>query len=77
MVNWEMIVDCLANQEAQQVLNQALFHLISGNGGDVTIPLDVMGKTAGGIVVEVDPGAGTLTLKAISLQEAEEEDSVH
>lgn len=68
----EMIADHLERQARQQMLNQALFRLIADNGGEVTLSLEVMkGEDMGGVVIEVDPRAGTLTLKSMTMQQAE------
>jgi hypothetical protein len=64
------IEESLERQARRQVLNYALYQLITDNGGEVSFPLSVMeGKDMGGMGIIVDPKAGTLTLKAINVEQ--------
>ena len=68
----ETIKEALERQARQQMLNQALYHLVEKAGGSVTVPISVLAdRSMGGIAMEVNPQEGTVKLSAIT-QEAVE-----
>lgn len=66
----QMLAEALENQARQQMLNQALFYILEqSEGQQVVIPMSVLrdGGRMGGVKVEVDPKAETITLVPISM----------
>lgn len=66
-----MLDEALENQARQQLLNQALFHMLEqSEGQQVVIPMKVLreGGHMGGIIAEVDLKAETITLIPVSME---------
>lgn len=61
------LLELFEQQARQSLLNQALFSLITKEGGKVELPLDqVMDwKDMGGVAIEVDAKEGVLRLTAM------------
>lgn len=69
-----MLAEELENQARQQLMNQALFHMLEqSEGQQVVIPMKVLreGGRMGGVKVEVDPKAETITLIPVSMEAAQ------
>lgn len=68
----DALMQHLENQARQTLLNQALFRLIEQSNGSVTLPMSVLNSEGmGGVVVEVDPKAETVTLKSVNCEQAQ------
>lgn len=70
----QMLAEALENQARQQMLNQALFYILEqSEGQQVVIPMSVLrdGSRMGGVKVEVDPKAETITLVPVSMEAAQ------
>lgn len=70
----KMIAQHLENQARQQLLNQALYHIIDQTEDkSVVVPFSVLedGGNMGGVSVEVNYEEKTVTLKTVTMEAAE------
>lgn len=70
----DILMQHLEDQARQQMLNQALFYILEqSEGQQVVIPMSVLRDSGrmGGVKVEVDPKAETITLVPVSMETAQ------